>query len=100
MMVMIMADTFTYHGKKVVINQPEEHIMHDAHETLDTRETGELHGTLLIDDADIHIMTLQDGTFATHYFPYWSYDSLEKLARDLVDKVPEFGPHLIKREGD
>jgi hypothetical protein len=88
-----LTDTFTYHGKKVVVNQPRGRLSHDEHMRHD------MHGTLSIDDADIHVMTLQDGTFSTHYFPYWSYDSLEKLARDLIDKVPEFGPHLIKREG-
>jgi len=91
-----LADIFTYHGKKVVINQPEERISHDMHGIQDMHG----HDILSIDDADIHIMTLQDGTFATHYFPYWSYDSLEKVAKDLVDRVPEFGPRLIKRGGD
>lgn len=61
--------------------------------------THKTHYTLSIDNVDIHIMNLQDGTFATHYFPYWSYDTVEKLARDLIDKVPEFGPHLIKKKG-
>jgi hypothetical protein len=42
-------------------------------------------------------MKLQDGTYATHYFPYWGYSSLEDLAKDIIDKVPEFGPNLIKK---
>ena len=26
-------------------------------------------------------------------------ESLEEVAKDLIDKVPEFGPHLIKENG-
>ena len=89
-----MVDTFTYHGKNVIINRPGESRSHDEHMTHDT------HDTLSINDADIHVMTLKDGKFATHYFPYSSFDSLEEMAKDLIDKVPEFGPHLIKREGE
>jgi len=92
-----MDNSFTYHGKRVVINQPDINRSHELDMTHDMHGHEHGHGTLMIDDLDIHIMTLQDGTFATHYFPYWSYDSLEKVAKDLIDKVPEFGPRLIKK---
>lgn len=42
-------------------------------------------------------MKLQDDTYATHYFPYWSYSTLEDLAKDIIDKIPEFAPNLIKK---
>jgi hypothetical protein len=86
-----MTSTFTYQGKKVTINQPMEHPSRDM-------DMHGMHDLLSIDDADIHVMTLQDDKFGSHYFPYWSYDSIEHLAKDLIDKVPEFGPNLIKAQ--
>ena len=38
-----------------------------------------------------------DGAFAKDYSPYCRYNSLEKVAKDLIDKVSEFGLRLIKR---
>jgi hypothetical protein len=89
-----MVNSFSYNGKKVVIDQPSQEEMR-----LMEKEHGGhgMHDTLSIDDSNIHIMRTPDGKFSAHYFPYWSYESIESLAKDLIDKVPEFGPHLIKK---
>jgi H2-forming N5,N10-methylenetetrahydromethanopterin dehydrogenase-like enzyme len=89
-----MANSFSYNGKKVVIDQPSKEEMR----LMQKEHAGhEMHDILSIDGSNIHIMRTPDGKFSAHYFPYWSYDSLESLAKDLIDKVPEFGPHLIKK---
>ena len=91
-----MNKTFTQHGKEIVINenqQGHEHALTDHH----NHGGGSNHSSLTIDNANVHVMKLQDGTYATHYFPYWGYSSLEDLAKDIIDKVPEFGPNLIKK---
>lgn len=45
---------------------------------------------LSIDNKDIHVMSLVDGTFSTHYLPYAKFPTVLSLAKGLVDKVPLF----------
>jgi hypothetical protein len=49
---------------------------------------GEMH--LKIDKKDLHIMRSEDGSFATHLLPFQTYNSMEELSKDVIDKVPAF----------
>jgi Tyrosinase co-factor MelC1 len=49
---------------------------------------GEMH--LKIDKKHIHVMRAEDGSFATHFLPFQTYNSMEKLSKDIIDKVPAF----------
>ena len=92
-----MNRSFFYHGKEIVIN---ENLQRLDHSLIEYNNHDHHHPSLTIDNAEIHIMKLQDGTYATHYFPYWGYSTLEDLAKDIIDKVPEFGPNLIIKGDD
>lgn len=102
--------SFTYHNKKVIINTKTTHEI-DSLRTSDMETDSGLvsnvpdhhhdhhqHDLITIDGIDTHIMELSDGSYATHYLPYWSYDTVEELSKDLVDVIPMFSSDLI-REG-
>jgi len=66
-----------YKGKEIVI----ETMDHGGHEH-------KIH--LTIDNQHIHVMSLADSTYSTHYLPYAKFPSVISLAKGLIDKVPLF----------
>jgi hypothetical protein len=49
---------------------------------------GEVH--VKIDHEDLHVIRMEDGTYGTHLLPFQNYGSIEQLAKDVIDKVPQF----------
>jgi hypothetical protein len=54
----------------------------------DKRYVGDV--KIKIGDKHIHAIRLSDGSYGTHFLPFKNYDSVEQLAKDIVDKVPYF----------
>jgi Tyrosinase co-factor MelC1 len=74
-------ETETYRGKQIRIETDEEgDESHHGHDKV----------RLYIDDQHVHVMTLPDGRFGTHYLPYAVFPSILRLAVSLIDKVPLF----------
>ncbi len=68
-----------YKGREIEYDMPSS----DQESTAD-----EMH--LIIDKKHLHVMRMEDGSFATHLLPFQAYNSMEKLSKDIIDKVPEF----------
>jgi len=49
---------------------------------------GEMH--IKIDEKHLHIVRAEDGSYTTHFLPFQSYNSMEQLSKDVIDKVPAF----------
>jgi hypothetical protein len=49
---------------------------------------GEMH--VKIDKKHLHVMRTEDGSFATHLLPFQTYNSMDELSKDVIDKVPAF----------
>jgi len=43
-----------------------------------------------IDGQHLHVIRMEDGTYGAHLLPYNNYPSLVELAKDVIDKVPQF----------
>jgi len=50
--------------------------------------TGEM--DLKIDEKHVHIIRTEDGLFVTHLLPFQTYNSIDELFKDVIDKVPAF----------
>jgi hypothetical protein len=72
-----------YKGKEIAFEIPE-----------DDTYIGKIH--LQINGEHIHVTRMEDGRYATHLLPYVDYSSVLQLAKDLIDKVPQFSGGLIK----
>jgi|SRR6476620_9379839 hypothetical protein len=48
-------------------------------------------GGVKIGGKDVHLISLTDGSFVSHYFPYITSKTKLELAQNLVDYVPQFG---------
>jgi hypothetical protein len=66
-----------YHKKEIVYSIPE-----------DPKYVGEIHVNMA--GHHVHVMKLIDGSYSTHFLPFKSYDSMQELTRDVMDKVPYF----------
>jgi hypothetical protein len=73
----------TYKSKEISFEIPDD----DSH-------IGEIH--LEINGEHVHVTKMEDGRYATHLLPYADYSSVLELAKDLIDKVPQFRGDLIK----
>jgi hypothetical protein len=72
-----------YKGKEIIYKS------HTAEENV-----GEMH--VKIDQKDLHVMQLEDGSYKTHFLPFQNYGSIEELSKDVIDKVPQFRKGLSK----
>ena len=72
-----------YHNTEITYSIPE-----------DERYVGEIH--MKIGGQHLHAMRLSDGSYATHFLPFKNYDSVQQLAKDVVDKVPYFSKDSVK----
>jgi hypothetical protein len=50
--------------------------------------TGEM--DLKIDEKHVHVNRMEDGSFVTHLLPFQTYNSMDELSKDVIDKVPAF----------
>jgi hypothetical protein len=50
--------------------------------------TGEM--DLKIDEKHVHVIRTEDGSFVTHLLPFQTYNSIDELSKDVIDKVPAF----------
>jgi hypothetical protein len=48
-------------------------------------------GGVKIGGKDVHLISLTDGSFVSHYFPYITSKTKLELAQNLIDYVPQFG---------
>ena len=72
----------TYKGKEIIFGIPD-----------DPNYIGEIE--LEIDGKHIHMIKMEDGTYGAHLLPYANYSSIMQLARDVIEKVPEFKGGLV-----
>jgi hypothetical protein len=71
-------------------------IAYDIPATTQKDSTGvEVH--LKIDHEDLHVIRMEDGTYGTHLLPFQNYGSIEQLAKDVIDKVPQFRKRSTKQ---
>jgi hypothetical protein len=66
-----------YHNSQIIYSIPK-----------DEQYMGEIN--IKIGGQHVHAMRLSDGSYATHFLPFKNYNSIEELAKDVVDKVPYF----------
>jgi hypothetical protein len=66
-----------YKGKEIVYVVPE-----------DKSYIGEIH--VKIDQEHLHAIRLENGLYTTHFLPHQQYSSIYELAKDVIDKVPQF----------
>jgi len=66
-----------YKGREIVFEIPD-----------DDNYVGEIR--VEIDGQHLHVIRLEDGTYGAHLLPYSNYPSLLELAKDVIDKVPQF----------
>jgi hypothetical protein len=50
--------------------------------------TGEV--DLKIDERHVHVIRTEDGSFVTHLLPFQTYNSMDELSKDVIDKIPAF----------
>jgi hypothetical protein len=71
-----------YDGKKIVVDTNENGHGHTGGHAN--------HPYLSIDNEEVHVMKDSYGKYSTHYLPYVQFESVLKLARALIDRVPIF----------
>ena len=72
-----------YKDKEIVYEAPAT-----AEEDVTGSRSGEVH--VRIDHQELHVIRMEDGTYGTHLLPFQNYGSIEQLAKDVIDKVPQF----------
>ena len=67
-----------YKSKEIVYMVPEDNKNH----------VGEIH--VQIDQEHLHAIRLENGLYTTHFLPHQQYSSIYELAKDVIDKMPQF----------